>query len=71
MTNHRLKIILLAALDLICIAIMSILALLVRFELDPDNVQFISYLSVLLDNWAWMLLIKEASLNAAVLPRIP
>ncbi|MBR3395079.1 MAG: polysaccharide biosynthesis protein [Firmicutes bacterium] len=62
MTNHRLKIILLAALDLICIAVMSILALLVRFELDPDNVQFISYLGVLLDNWAWMLLIKEASL---------
>ena len=45
MTNHRLKIILLAALDLICIAIMSILALLVRFELDPDNELFEVFLS--------------------------
>ena len=42
--------------------IMSVLALLIRFELDPDNIQFVTYLAVLLDNLPWMLIIKEACL---------
>ena len=62
MNEHRLKVALLVVLDVICMAVMSILALMVRFELDPDNIQFINYLDVLLNNWIWMLLIKEVSL---------
>ena len=62
MNNHRIKIILLIALDVICLGIASVLSLLVRFELDPDNVQFVSYLAVLLHNWPWLFLIKEICL---------
>ena len=59
MNNHRIKVLLLAILDMLCLALMSILALLIRFEMDPDNHLFVRYLSVLLNNLAWMLLIKE------------
>ena len=62
MNDHRIKIALLVVLDLICMAVMSVLALLIRFELDPDNRSFISFLAVLLDNWVWMFIIKEAAL---------
>ena len=62
MNNHRVKVALLVILDLICMVIMSILALLIRFELDPDNAQFVFYLAVLLHNMPWMLLIKEVCL---------
>ena len=63
MNGHRLRIALLVVLDLACMAVMSILALLVRFELDADNVQFLHFLSALLHNWIWMFLIKEAALT--------
>jgi FlaA1/EpsC-like NDP-sugar epimerase len=62
MNEHRLKVALLVVLDLVCMAAMSILALLVRFELDPDNTVFISYLEILTRNMFWMLLIKEICL---------
>ena len=62
MNEHRLKVALLVILDVVCMAVMSVLALLVRFELDPDNIQFIYYLETLLKNMFWMLLIKEICL---------
>ena len=62
MNEHRLKVALLVALDVVCMAVMSILALLIRFELNPDNAVFTRYLEVLLHNWFWMLLIKEICL---------
>ena len=40
----------------------SVLALLVRFELDPDNVLFINYLGTLMHNLVWLLIIKEVCL---------
>ena len=62
MSNHRVKIALLVFLDLVCMAVMSVLALLIRFEMDPDSPQFLNYLAILLDNGIWLLLIKEAAL---------
>ena len=62
MNEHRLKVALLVILDVVCMAVMSVLALLVRFELDPDNIQFVYYLETLLKNMFWMLLIKEICL---------
>ena len=64
MNDHRVKIALLVALDLVCMAVMSILALLIRFEFDPDSAQFISFLGTLLHNLPWMLLIKILCLAA-------
>ena len=62
MNSHRVKIALLVVLDLICMAVTSVLALLVRFELDPDNAQFVYYLAALLENWPWLFLIKTICL---------
>ena len=59
MNSHRVKIIFLIVMDVICLAVTSVLSLLVRFELDPDNAQFVTYLAVLLHNWPWMFLLKE------------
>ncbi len=61
MNSHRIKVALLVVLDVICLALTSVFALLIRFELDPDNAQFVSYLGVLLHNLPWMFLIKELS----------
>ena len=62
MNSHRVKIALLVVLDLICMAVTSVLALLIRFELDPDSAQFVRYLAVLLENWPWMFMIKAICL---------
>ena len=61
MNSHRIKVALLVVLDVICLALTSIFALLIRFELDPDSAQFIRYLDILLHNLPWMFLIKELS----------
>lgn len=57
MRNYS-KILLLIILDIICISAGFVLALLVRFEFDPENLQFVSYLGVLLHNWLPMVVIK-------------
>ena len=62
MNGRQAKILLLIALDAACLAVASIAALFIRFELDPDNVLFVHFLAVLLHNLAWMLVIKEVLL---------
>ena len=58
MNNHRMKIILLVVMDVICLALGAVLSLLVRFEFDPDSVQFVRYLAILVRHLPWMLAIK-------------
>ncbi len=52
------KIILLLILDSLCVSIAYILALLMRFEFDAENLQFEGFFAIYLENWFWLTLIK-------------